>query len=884
LALDSDISWILNYYGLFEVLNYQNYKMTIFIKNTQLLSYSSLRSQERGNVVHFSGKARKMNHLSSLCASEASAKFKPLSIYKNTIKTFEKHPLSKLWVLGLVLSLFSACNVEQFLQKDQHIVRRNTIELKNIKNKRTETALKTELATLYKQRDLPDLLAGRKNKSGAWYWFKSLKADASTPRLVRWQYRNFSRPPSFYDEKATAATVKNIRQYLQNSGYLYPSVTSEKNFHGKEKGMADVSYLVDPGRLYVIDTADFVCADTAIQYLISDLAPETILKRGVPLDARLYELERQRITESLNNLGYARFTLNYIAPLDSDTTYTKIDDNGNRLVNVKLTVQRPNDPLAFNKFSTGEIVVYPKYDVNRGETIAFDSIIDAKIFFTYEKGDIGLRAAPLSKAIPLAPNEPYRKDDADRTLRQLTNLGIYRFVNIKPMIEDCDSNSVNYKIYLTPNKKMSFEGGLELNYANISSTQGGKLGRIGLATDVGFTHRNVFGGAERFNSTLSLGLDYGLGQQTRAFSQDIRFQNTLSAPKFLNLTRSWWLINRLNLVNHNFYKELIDNGSSEINLGYAYRNLLPLNLYKLQQFNLNFRNVLKRKNGLEKYSLSQSGIELQLSDPDEALNANQRFLRSLQRQLLTGLIFRSLTYENNGSTNNFGERFQYTFSIEQSGSELLAAEQLFNGGKPYSVGTQTDDLAFSKFWRGEFDIRYTRQLLAKRAFAARFSVGLASAFGGTVVPYSRQFFVGGPNSIRGWLAQDLGQGGYKDLTIKSPIPFQAGDVKIELNSEYRFPVFWRIESAVFFDAGNVWNLKADPKVPNGNIDKFWFDQIAISSGVGLRLDVTYAVLRLDFGFRLRNPYKDDLNNNWIPLDNYFSNNNVNPNFALGFPF
>ncbi len=793
-------------------------------------------------------------------------------------------PLSIWLILGLFLPFFTACNVEQFLQKDQHIVRKNTIELKNVKSKRIQTALKTELATLYKQRDLPDLFAGRKSRNGAWYWFKSLKADSSTHRLQRWQYQNFSRPPSFYDEKATAATVKNIRQYLQNSGYLHPVVVSEKNFRGKEKGMADVSYIVDPGRLYVIDSAQFYCADTAIQYLLNDLSDKTILKRGAPLDARLYERERQRITESLNNLGYARFTSNYIAPLDADTTEVRFDADRNRQVNIKLSVQRPNDPLAFKKFATGEVVVYPKFDVNRGETIAFDSIIDAKIFFTYKKGDIGLRAAALSKAIPLMPNQPYRKDDADRTLRQLNNLGIYRFVNIKPMIEDCDSNAVNYKVYLTPNKKMSIESGLEINWANIANAQSGRFGRVGLALDFGFSHRNVFGGAERFNSTISLGLDYGLGQTQSAFSQDFRFQNTLTTPKFINFTRSWWLLNRLRLVNNDFYNDLRDNANSEITIGYSYRNLLPLNLYQLQQFNLNFRNVLKRKNNIERYIFNQSGVELQLSRTDPQLDNNPRFLKSLQKQLLTGLAFRSLTYENSGKPNNFGEQFQYTFSIEQSGSELFLAEQIFNGGKSYTVPTNASDLAFSKFWRGEFDVRYTRQLLAKRAFAARFSVGLAAPFSGTFVPFSRQFSVGGPNSIRGWLAQDIGQGGFIDKNNKSSIPFQAGDVKIELNSEYRFPFIWRIESALFFDAGNVWNLKADPKVPKGNIDKFWFDQIAISSGFGLRLDVTYALIRLDFGFRLRNPYKDELNNNWIPWDNYFSNGNINPNFALGFPF
>jgi outer membrane protein insertion porin family len=792
-----------------------------------------------------------------------------------------KTPNAKL--VYFVLPFFTACNVEQFLQKDQHIVRKNTIEMRNVKSNRTKTTLKAELATLYKQRDLPDLFAGRKSKNGAWYWFKSLKSDTTTKRFQRWQYRNFSRPPAFFDEKATASTVTNIKQYLQNSGYLYPSVFSEKNFHGKEKGMADVTYYVDPGRLYVIDSTEFVCSDTAIQYLLNDLDEQTILRKGAPLDARLYEQERQRITESLNNLGYARFTLNYIAPLEADTTYQRFDAKGNRPVNIKLTVQKPNDPLAFNKFSTGEVIVYPKFDVNRGETIAFDSIIDQKIFFTYEKGDIGLRAAPLSKAIPLVPNTPYRKENADRTLRQLNNLGIYRFVNIKPLIEECDSNAVNYKIYLTPNKKMSYEGGVQINYANISrSQQNTRLGRIGIAGDIGFSHRNVFGGAERFNSTLSLGFDYGLGISQNGFSSDIRFQNTLSTPKFINFTRSWWLLNRVGLVRNNFYTDLIDNASSDVNLSYAYRNLLPLQLYQLQQFNLNFRNVLKRKNGIERFIFNQSGVELQLSSLDTALEAsnNERFLRSLQNQLLTGFAFRSITYENSGKPNPFGEQFQYTFSIQQSGSELWLAEEAFNNGAAYKL---TDKLAFSKFWRGDFDLRYTRQLLEKRAFAARFSVGLASAFDGTFVPFSRQFSVGGPNSIRGWLAQDLGQGGFRNKTT-STIPFQAGDVKIELNSEYRFPLIWRIESAIFFDAGNIWNLKPDEKVPNGNIDKFWFDQIAISSGLGFRLDVTYALLRLDFGFRLRNPYKDEANQNWIPFKNYSYSNNINPNLALGFPF
>ena len=157
------------------------------------------------------------------------------------------------------------------------------------------------------------------------------------------------------------------------------------------------------------------------------------------------------------------------------------------------------------------------------------------------------------------------------------------------------------------------------------------------------------------------------------------------------------------------------------------------------------------------------------------------------------------------------------------------------------------------------------------------------------MPYSRQFFVGGPNSIRGWAIRDIGPGGYHDFALGNattkPYPFQAADIKFEFNSEYRFPLFWRFNSAVFFDAGNIWNLKKDEKLPNGNFDKFWANQIAISSGLGLRVDASFATIRFDLGFKLREAYSSQTTgNNWISLNDYSWKRNVNPNFALGFPF
>lgn len=189
---------------------------------------------------------------------------------------------------------------------------------------------------------------------------------------------------------------------------------------------------------------------------------------------------------------------------------------------------------------------------------------------------------------------------------------------------------------------------------------------------------------------------------------------------------------------------------------------------------------------------------------------------------------------------------------------------------------------FSNFWRAEADVRYTHELSSKRAFAARLAAGVAVPFSNaSSAPYSRLFFVGGPNSIRAWLIRGLGPGSFYDKRLENTVPFQAGDMKIEFNSEFRFPVFWRFESALFLDAGNVWNLKETER--GTKISKFWYDEMAIGTGLGLRLDVTYALIRLDFGYKMRQPFSINNESKWIGITNPRWRN-FNPNFALGLPF
>jgi outer membrane protein insertion porin family len=416
---------------------------------------------------------------------------------------------------------------------------------------------------------------------------------------------------------------------------------------------------------------------------------------------------------------------------------------------------------------------------------------------------------------------------------------------------------------------------------------------MGVALDFQFINRNFLGGAERFSSSLSGGLDFGFfssNTDNNGISSDIRFDNVLSLPKFINPTRTFKRLNNWNIVTDNFYNEIKDNTTTDINLSYTYSDRFALKLYRLNQFNLGYKYVLKRKNGLERFVFSPSGIELILSELEKTfrLNANPRTTRSLDNQLLTGIFFRSFSYEKQIPAKKLGGiNIQYIASLEQSGSEIWLSNKIWNAVFNKDEVWKLDTSKYSKFWKAEFDIRFNNQKETNftKGFGARIAAGIASDFGDAIyVPYSRQFFVGGPNSIRGWQARGLGPGAYNDTksTTTSTLPFQTGDIKFEINAEYRFPVWWIFKSAIFLDAGNIWALNSPD--PVANFGKFWYDQFAISSGIGLRVDVKYALIRLDFGFKLRNAYKDELRRNWIPPSDYSWKNNVNLNFALGLPF
>jgi outer membrane protein assembly factor BamA len=271
--------------------------------------------------------------------------------------------------------------------------------------------------------------------------------------------------------------------------------------------------------------------------------------------------------------------------------------------------------------------------------------------------------------------------------------------------------------------------------------------------------------------------------------------------------------------------------------------------------------------------------------PDfDSLYSEQTFARkSFAPQLFTSILFNRLSYTIERFPAAGGFSSALIGNIEVSGTEIYLANLIANGlSKPFTVG----NLGFAQYAKLEVDGRIYKQLGGEQALAFRANVGLSSPFGTSeVIPFVKQFYLGGPLSMRAWRIRELGPGSYRDSTLATGnFPFfQTGDIKLLLNAEYRFDVFWRIEGAFFLDAGNVWSVRDDGR-PGSTFGKNFLSEIAVGSGAGMRFDADYFKIVLDVGLKLRNPYRNEFGFYNALKSSPPLNEVINWNFAINYPF
>ena len=780
----------------------------------------------------------------------------------------------------LVIVLLSACNVTKHLDttKGERLLWANSLELKSEKSIRfvDKTPLLYELGSYYKQKP---------NKRGffkqfptrlwLYYRFKDRKS-----KFARWTIRKQAEPPAIYDEALTQKTARNFENVMRQRGYLKAICTYKSDTLGRYKMRA--AYTLRLGALYTIDSVSFASRDSQALQILYMTGNNSLLHRGEALDARLFDQERLRVTNEMNNRGYAYFTPNFVR-FNGDSTGTRSK--------VQVEILPPSDTGMHKVYTINQILVRVGL-VTDYSYIRRDQLFNDVYFITADTV-FSVRPERLYKAIAIRPSWPYRQVDFDKTLRDLNSLGIYRFVTVKHVPDTTDPSKINVDIALSPNKRFSFGADMDLNSSTSSSGIARNL--IGIAGSVNFRNRNVFRGAEHWQSNALYNVEFDVATSNRfIFSQDFKLQNDLVFPRFFDYLHFWEDLHRVRfgkkrLVGNTFYSRLKAEGQARLSLNYNY--LEVFDLYRYNLINASFGYDM-RSSPEHQYTVDHIGIDIlrpTILPRFNTIFGNNEFLKSsFGNQLFTGFLLRSFSYTYASRNNRFGERWLYRFSSDLSGLEEYAV----NGLWALAFGKQTwtvANLQFSKYIRLDMDAVYTRDFNPRLTGAIRVGSGIVLPFGDAVAaPYIKQFFVGGPTSLRAWSIRELGPGGYHDNSMKANIrPFyQAGDFRFEVNGELRFPLFWWLKGALFLDMGNIWTIRNDPDRPNAPLQWDSYKNIAVGTGLGLRFDFGYFVLRFDAGLQLRRPYRtDEQPSYWIQNRlSHLQLGDFRPNLAVGYPF
>ncbi len=562
------------------------------------------------------------------------------------------------------------------------------------------------------------------------------------------------------------------------------------------------------------------------------------------------EASQENIVRHLEYLGY----------YDSDVDARVSVNRRNVTVDYRVTLGRqvPIGEIRYNLPERGPLAEYFLRDtvnllVHKGDyTIG-------NIRFAYDN-DVKIREKVLRQMNTLVPGEVYRESDVNNTYRRLSALKVFRGINLG-MVPREDSTVVDCNINLSRSSIQGFKVNLEA-----SSNSNGLLG---ISPQLTYYHKNIFRGGEWLNLGFLGNFQFKLDDNIR--SNEFGVTGGLSFPKLI-------------AVPPRFVRDTRSGGRTEVNLSYSYQNR-PEYTRHVVGSSFGYTGNWGPKTFYQIFPLQLSIVRLTDIDPLFLISLlNNPFLLSAYLDHFDlGSRF-SVYYTTDASANPTSSYHYFRFQVDASGNVL----SLFNGLMKLDselCERMILDTPYSQYTRLEASAGRTWRLgrTGRRAIATRIMGGIGFAYGNsTTLPFEKQFYGGGASSLRGWQARGVGPGLSEYIDFFT-IPSQTGDLKLEANVEYRFPLFWKLNGAAFLDAGNVWLLNGDDLGDGAFRWDTLGDSIAADWGLGLRLDLNFLLLRIDLGMKLHDPVREGAYK-WVGPRQWFNRDSYAVHFGVGYPF
>jgi outer membrane protein assembly factor BamA len=723
----------------------------------------------------------------------------------------------------------------------------------------------------FDKKALDDYIKQKPNKRVLFWKFYLSLYNLSSPAKEKWPHgwlRRIGEPPAIYDDDLKEKSSEQLKLYMNNKGFYNAVVTDSTLFKNRK---AKVVYHVTPHVPYRIKDITYFFQDPAVSPMILADTGSSKFRAGELFDVDVLLEEMVRIENVLRDSGYYRFNKEFV--------YYEVDTSQQNSASIVLGIKNfPARDDYGNLIHTHHPVytirnVYMETDhdmmasrregessTRQRDTLFYDSV------YLISEGKSNLRPGVVTQKNYIIPGQLFDASDMQRTYRNLSALSASRIVDIRFREVEGETPMLDCDVRISPATLQSYTIKLE-------GTNSG--GNIGAAANIGYRHRNLFGGSEQFDLSFTGAIENlkesssdPSGSAGPSLMQEFGVESRLRIPKFLLPFKTDRFIRKYNpqtnfRLSYNYQKRpdyirTLANASfgydwkgneRMIHRVFPFEASLILTPYKSQEF----------QDWLEGKYLFYSYEPHLIIDSRYSVNwSNKKLLKNQSFQ-------------------------DVRFNLETAGNLLYAGYNLF-APDPGDGNYQLLGVDFAQYLKSDIDARSYTFLYEDVSIIFRGFAGVGFAYlNSSAMPFEKQYFSGGANSIRAWQVKSLGPGSYNDPE-QTTYPNQTGDVKLEANMEYRFRLFWKLEAALFLDVGNIWSLSSeDDRAGAGFEFNRFYKELAVGTGIGTRAVFSFFIFRFDLGVPLRSPFAIE-GANWLVGNSGISGSDLTYNLAIGYPF
>ena len=756
------------------------------------------------------------------------------------------------------IALFCSCSVNKFIPEGQYLLDEVSIvsDTKEVQPSSFYTYI-------------------RQNPNAKWFslvrvplHIYCLSGQDSTQAFNRF-LRRLGDEPVIYNPSVAEKSKKEIEKAVKNMGYMRATVHLDTIV---KKNKIEVNYRIQAGKPYTIQHIAYNIDDLQINEYIEKDSVHSHLYVGMPFDVVELDKERQRITELLRNKGYYKFNKDFLV-YQADTIRDSYQVN--LMMNLKkFQLRKEDEPTKHQQYylrNVNYVMTNPASQTNN-DTEAFDTLNCQGINILH-KGKPYLRPHTLANFNRLRAKELFSEQDVQDTYTSMGRLRALKYSHIRfdETIQN-DSSMLDANVLLTKGKNQSLS--FEIEGTN-------SAGDLGAAASMTFQHRNVFNGSETFTIKVRGAYEAIKGLEEGYVSDDYReigIETSLNFPEF-----------KFPFLSSDFKRRI--KATSEVGIDFD-SQLRPEFTRTLASASWSYRWV-DRKRSQHRFDLLDVNYIYVPWKSDRFKNYlenltdhNSILIKSYEDQLIVSMGYSYIYNSASDRTRNSNKRNSYSirFNLEEAGNLLHLASKTIHSKPKAENGYVIANIPFAQYIKGDFDFARNWNIDERNSIVFHIGAGVAYPYGNSqVLPFEKRYFSGGPNSVRGWSVRSLGPGSYQPQDGNMNYINHTGDIKLDLNLEYRTHLFWKFNGAAFIDAGNIWNIRDYEGQEEGTfrLNRF-YKQLAMAYGLGIRFDLDYLIIRFDGGMKAINPMYTGKDKYPLLRPNF--NRDFTFHFAVGYPF